>query len=54
MANALGRLLGTVLSGWIYQSSGLAACLAVSAALIALAALVSVALPRHAAARAGR
>ncbi len=47
MANALGRLLGTVLSGWIYQVSGLAACLAVSAALIALAALVSASLPRH-------
>jgi predicted MFS family arabinose efflux permease len=50
MANALGRLLGTVLSGWIYQVSGLAACLAVSATLLALAALVSAALPRHAAA----
>ena len=49
MANALGRLFGTVLSGWIYQVSGLAACLAVSAALIALAAAVSAALPRHAA-----
>ncbi|MHB8913332.1 MAG: organoarsenical effux MFS transporter ArsJ [Lysobacter sp.] len=47
MANALGRLLGTVLSGWIYQVSGLAACLVVSAVLIALAALVSMALPRH-------
>ena len=49
MANALGRLLGTVLSGWIYQVSGLAACLAASAVLIALAAVVSAALPRHAA-----
>ena len=47
MANALGRLLGTVLSGWIYQVSGLAACLGVSAVLIALAALASIALPRH-------
>lgn len=56
MANALGRLLGTVLSGWIYQVSGLAACLLVSAVLIALAALVSTALPRHGqhAAMAGR
>jgi predicted MFS family arabinose efflux permease len=48
MANALGRLLGTVLSGWIYQVAGLPACLAVSALLVALAAAVSVALPRHA------
>ena len=46
MANAMGRLLGTVLSGWIFQRWGLAACLAISAALIAVAAAVSVALPR--------
>lgn len=50
MANALGRLLGTVLSGWIYQQAGMAACLVVSAVLIAAAALVSAALPRHTAA----
>jgi predicted MFS family arabinose efflux permease len=48
MANALGRLLGTVLSGWIYQVAGLQACLVVSAVLVATAAAVSVALPRHA------
>jgi predicted MFS family arabinose efflux permease len=47
MANALGRLLGTVLSGWVYQMAGLPACLAISAALVALAAMVSIALPRH-------
>ena len=47
MANAMGRLLGTVLSGWIYQSHGLAACLWVSAGLLALAALIARALPRH-------
>lgn len=47
MANALGRLLGTVLSGWVYQMAGLPACLAISAALVALAAVVSIALPRH-------
>jgi hypothetical protein len=28
MANAMGRLLGTVLSGWVYQVHGLVACLA--------------------------
>lgn len=47
MANAMGRLLGTLLSGWVFQRFGLAACLAVSAALVAAAALASVALPRH-------
>jgi predicted MFS family arabinose efflux permease len=48
MANALGRLLGTLLSGWLFQAYGIANCLAVSSALIVLAALVSIALPRHA------
>jgi len=47
MANAMGRLLGTLLSGWIFQRHGLAACLVASAALVSLAALVSMALPRH-------
>ncbi|MDW5415577.1 organoarsenical effux MFS transporter ArsJ [Iodobacter sp. CM08] len=45
MANAMGRLIGTVLSGWVYQSAGLAACLWISAAFVALAALISLALP---------
>ncbi|MBK6925148.1 MAG: organoarsenical effux MFS transporter ArsJ [Thermomonas sp.] len=53
MANALGRLMGTVLSGWVFQVAGLAACLAVSALLLAIAALVSLGLPRHAAPRPG-
>ena len=47
MANAMGRLLGTVLSGWVYQSQGLAACLWVSAGFLGLTALISRALPRH-------
>ena len=47
MANALGRLLGTVLSGWVFQVSGLVACLWISAAFVAAAALIAVALPRH-------
>lgn len=47
MANAMGRLLGTVLSGWVFQRFGLAACLAVSAGLVAIAALASISLPRH-------
>lgn len=48
MANAMGRLLGTLLSGWVFQRWGLEACLMISAALIILAALVSLALPRGA------
>ena len=47
MANAMGRLLGTVLSGWMFQRYGLAACLGTSALLVVLAAIVSIALPRH-------
>ena len=47
MSNALGRLLGTLLSGWVFQGYGLAACLWVSSALVLLASLISVALPRH-------
>jgi MFS family permease len=30
MANAAGRLLGTILSGWVYQQWGLIACLIIS------------------------
>ena len=37
MANAMGRLLGTLLSGAIYQVAGLAACLATSAVLLIFA-----------------
>ncbi|MGH8437138.1 MAG: organoarsenical effux MFS transporter ArsJ [Pseudomonas sp.] len=48
MSNALGRLLGTVLSGWVYQAYGLEACLWVSTVFVLLAALISSALPRHA------
>ncbi len=48
MANAMGRLLGTVLSGWVFQTMGLGACLGISAVLIAAAAIISAALPAHA------
>ncbi len=47
MANAAGRLLGTVCSGWMYQSHGLVACLSLSAFFILLVALISHKLPRH-------
>lgn len=51
MSNALGRLVGTLLSGWLFQAHGLSACLWVSSAFVLLAALISIGLPRHAAAR---
>lgn len=47
MANAMGRLVGTVLSGWVYQAYGFAACLWISAVFIALAALISRKLPQQ-------
>ena len=47
MANALGRLLGTLLSGWLYQAYGLAACLWVCALFVLLAALFALGLPRQ-------
>ena len=37
MANAAGRLLGTLLSGLSYQLGGVAACLATAAVMAALA-----------------
>ncbi len=46
MANALGRLIGTLLSGLVFQFGGLVACLWVSAAFVATAALISLRLPR--------
>ncbi|MEP3246363.1 MAG: organoarsenical effux MFS transporter ArsJ [Sneathiella sp.] len=46
MANAMGRLIGTVLSGWIYQNYGLAACLWVSGGFILLAAMLTTPLMR--------
>tara|TARA_Y100001973_G_scaffold104821_1_gene175830 strand:- start:1726 stop:2151 length:426 start_codon:yes stop_codon:yes gene_type:complete len=45
MANAMGRLLGTLLSGWLYQAYGLEACLWWSAALVAASAVMAIALP---------
>lgn len=47
MSNAMGRLIGTLLSGWVYQAYGLAACLWISSGFIALAALISLGLPKH-------
>jgi len=47
MSNALGRLVGTLLSGWVYQAYRLEACLWVSSAFVLLAALISMGLPRR-------
>jgi MFS family permease len=48
MANAGGRLTGTVLSGLLYQWRGLEACLWAASAFVLAAALISVLLPRAA------
>lgn len=45
MANAGGRLAGTLLSGYVYQLAGLEACLAVSAGMILLAGLLAMKIP---------
>lgn len=47
MANAMGRLIGTILSGWLYQVAGLAACLWVSFAFLAITTVISLRLPAH-------
>jgi len=56
MANAAGRLTGTVLSGLLYQWQGLELCLAVSAGMVLVAGTISLMLPatpgRHRAPRA--
>jgi predicted MFS family arabinose efflux permease len=46
MANAMGRLIGTVLSGYLFQIAGLTACLWVSALFLVIAAAISLLLPR--------
>ncbi|RXS42493.1 organoarsenical effux MFS transporter ArsJ [Idiomarina sp. 29L] len=47
MANAAGRLLGTVLSGWVYQQWGLVACLMISTLLLALSTMAISLLPER-------
>ncbi|WP_229755474.1 organoarsenical effux MFS transporter ArsJ [Vreelandella lutescens] len=49
MANAMGRLVGTLLSGWLYMAYGLSACLWVAAGLVAASAIMALALPKQAA-----
>ncbi|NVK74051.1 MAG: organoarsenical effux MFS transporter ArsJ [Oceanospirillaceae bacterium] len=48
MANAMGRLIGTILSGWIYQDFGLIACLWVSCGFLFLTSVISFWLPQKA------
>ncbi len=47
MANAMGRLIGTVLSGLVYQNYGLEACLWISSIFVAMATLLSLKLPKN-------
>ncbi|WP_214001055.1 organoarsenical effux MFS transporter ArsJ [Arsukibacterium sp.] len=46
MANAMGRLLGTVLSGWLYQTSGLISCLWVATVMLIVTVFISAMLPK--------
>lgn len=45
MANAAGRLIGTVLSGWAYQKWGIEGCLWWSTAFVLITTLISIRLP---------
>ena len=45
MANAMGRLIGTILSGWVYQEAGFAACLWIAFGFLLLTSIISVKLP---------
>lgn len=47
MANAAGRLVGTVLSGLLYQWQGLEACLVASVVFLLAAGMLSLLLPRE-------
>jgi predicted MFS family arabinose efflux permease len=46
MANAMGRLIGTLLSGWVYQEYGLEACLWISSVFLAITSLLSLKLKK--------
>jgi predicted MFS family arabinose efflux permease len=46
MANAAGRLLGTVLSGWVFLQGGLVWCLLISSLMLLIAGSLSLKLPR--------
>lgn len=46
MANAMGRLIGTILSGYLYQQGGLSLCLWGSAIFLLVVVVISTALPK--------
>ena len=46
-ANAAGRLMGTLLSGALYQSGGLTVCLLGSFIMLSVCSVISLALPRR-------
>ena len=47
MANALGRLIGTLLSGYVYQQGGIQACLWVTTFFLCLVVVFSLGLPKQ-------
>jgi len=47
MANAMGRLIGTVLSGLLFQLYGIEVCLVISAAFILIASVLSLGIDKH-------
>jgi MFS transporter, APGE family, 1-arseno-3-phosphoglycerate exporter len=47
MANAMGRLIGTLLSGYLYLHYGFISCLIISSLFIIFTAIISIALPQH-------
>ena len=44
-ANAIGRLVGTLMSGWLFQFFGLYTCLWASGSFLVVCAVISVFLP---------
>ena len=48
MANAMGRLIGTLLSGWVFQVSGIAACLWIAFGFLVLTCVITLKLPQQA------
>jgi predicted MFS family arabinose efflux permease len=47
MANAMGRLVGTLLSGYLYQTGGMAACLWATTGFLVVVSAISLLLPKH-------
>jgi hypothetical protein len=45
MANAMGRLIGTLLSGWVFQLAGLGACLWISSGMLVATVIISLGFP---------